>query len=747
MTAMGLRLAALTVTAIVNLLLAAVVFKNNSRSATNKIFGGLAIITSLWLVDIYFSVDPSLFSHEILWVRMSIFLAVLQIALFFLLAHTLPSTTVNLSRTKLRLLLLAVSLLMLDALSPYLFTKTQIIDKTIQATAGPGMVPFVLFALAFCVLALWTLFRKLRKSVGYIKEQYRFIFLGILIMLGLLFATVLVPVAIFKNSLFVPLVPLYTIIFLGSTTYAIVAQKLFDIRAAVAKSVGYLLIIGSMSFVYAIGLFGVINVLFKGASHETLRQVLSILLLTPLAVSFQYIKRFFDRVTNRLFYRESYDFQEVLDRTGNIVVANIELNNILNSTRSVLSEALKSSFIEFVLMREGKAYFETRHHLEPYLKNLEQQITEQRRELIVTDEMHEQNRLREPLREAQVALSLRLRTQKQIVGYVLIGEKRNGEGYAYIDRRLLSIVANELAIAIQNALRFEEIQNFNLTLQGKVDEATHKLRKANERLKALDETKDDFISMASHQLRTPLTSVKGFVSLVLDGDAGGITKTQRKLLGQAFSGAQRMVDLISDLLNVSRLKTGKFIIEPVATDLSKTVDEEMGRLQEIAASRNLTLTYKKPEHFPTLMVDELKTRQVIMNFIDNAIWYTPAGGHVTVNLVDQADAVELMVVDDGIGVPEAEKKHLFTKFYRAPNAQKARPDGTGIGLYLAKEVVSAQGGELIFKSQEGKGSTFGFRLEKAKLPVASSKPARSNTVIAVAAATKKPEPELAEQKV
>jgi signal transduction histidine kinase len=263
-------------------------------------------------------------------------------------------------------------------------------------------------------------------------------------------------------------------------------------------------------------------------------------------------------------------------------------------------------------------------------------------------------------------------------------------------------------------LRFEEIEQFNLTLQQKIEDATKKLRRTNEKLRQLDETKDDFISMASHQLRTPLTSVKGYVSMVIDGDAGPLTPLQKKLLNQSFISAQRMVYLISDLLNVSRLRTGKFVIEPVPTNLANIVSEEVKQLVETAKGRNLELTYHKPDHFPSLMLDETKTRQVIMNFVDNAIYYTPSGGHITINLVDKPQAIELTVVDDGIGVPKVEQHHLFSKFYRANNAKRARPDGTGLGLFMAKKVVIAQGGAIIFKSQEGKGSMFGFTFAKTK---------------------------------
>ena len=178
-----------------------------------------------------------------------------------------------------------------------------------------------------------------------------------------------------------------------------------------------------------------------------------------------------------------------------------------------------------------------------------------------------------------------------------------------------------------------------------------------------------------------------------------------------------MVYLISDLLNVSRLKTGKFAIEPKVVNLVDLINEEMIQLLETSKSKDVTLNYLKPTHFPDLYLDEIKTRQVVMNFIDNAIHYTPPGGKVDIILEETPQTIEFRVVDNGIGVPKSEVHHLFTKFYRASNARKTRPDGTGLGLFMAKKVIIAEGGSVLFESKENEGSTFGFTFSKNKLEV------------------------------
>ena len=292
----------------------------------------------------------------------------------------------------------------------------------------------------------------------------------------------------------------------------------------------------------------------------------------------------------------------------------------------------------------------------------------------------------------------------RIVGLLVMGLGVPPDSINVHQTELFGRISEAVGLALDNKMLFEDNQRM-----------LRQVQRSNSKLKTLDETKDEFISMASHQLRTPLTSVKGYLSMVLEGDAGDISPMQRKLLDQAFVSSQRMVYLIADLLNLSRLKTGKFIIDPVPTNLAQVIEDEVGQLKETAAARNLTLEYKKPTNFPTFMLDETKIRQVMMNFMDNAIYYTPAGGAITVNLVDTGKTIEFTVVDNGIGITKREQPHLFTKFFRAGNAKKARPDGTGLGLFMVKKVIVAQGGSIIFKSQEGKGSTFGFAFEKAKL--------------------------------
>ena len=311
----------------------------------------------------------------------------------------------------------------------------------------------------------------------------------------------------------------------------------------------------------------------------------------------------------------------------------------------------------------------------------------------------------EEAEEAQERLSLTsfficpLQARNQVIGAMVLGSPQGVEELGFYQKSLLEQLTIAVGIATDNALLYAETQ----------EAATH-LRAVNRHLRDLDKIKDEFISVASHQLRTPLASIKGYVSMLLEGDGGPLTPIQREFLAYAFGSSQRMVSLISDLLNLSRIAAGKFAVERVPVNLEKLVNEEVQQQQPQAHVRKLKLAYTPPtEPLPMINLDESKTREVVMNFIDNAIYYTKSGS-VQVKLSRQGDRAELRVEDTGIGVPRAARTQLFSKFFRAPNAQAMRPDGTGLGLFLAKRVVEDQGGTIIFESVEDKGSCFGFSM-------------------------------------
>lgn len=509
-------------------------------------------------------------------------------------------------------------------------------------------------------------------------------------------------------------------------SYAIVRHRLFDIRMAAVRTLAYVFSLTTLAGIYSLFVFGLANTLL-GAHESLVLQIFYLVVALLLALTFAPLKAFFDKITRSVFYQDAYEPQRVLDIIGNILVSTVNIDALGKNTVDTLAQALKSQYIAILLSGSGTSRsIVSGEALQFKEDEMVMGFSSHKEKVIVRDEIAATGKLSKIMRDSNSAVAARLETHGDFMGYIVFGVKNSGRPYTRSDIDLIHIVADELALGIQNALRFEEIRQFNDTLQLRIEDATKELRKTNEQLQKLDTAKDEFVSMASHQLRTPLTSVKGYISMVLEGDAGKITPMQRQLLDEAFTSSERMVHLIGDFLNVSRLQTGKFMLEEKPVDLAKLVAQEIDSLQTTIDAHGLKLHYRQPAHFPILMIDEGKIRQVLMNFIDNAIFYSQEGTTINVKLSIEEGLAVVRVVDTGIGVPKSEQAHLFTKFFRASNARKQRPDGTGVGLFLAKKVITQHGGTMLFESEEGKGSTFGFRLPIKKLQ-ATEKQIQSST--------------------
>ncbi|HEU4831005.1 MAG TPA: ATP-binding protein [Candidatus Saccharimonadales bacterium] len=563
-----------------------------------------------------------------------------------------------------------------------------------------------------------------RRRVRYVsRQQVSVVLLGMAIssIAGAFFNLILPLVGEYR---FVQLGPASAVLFVSVVAYVIVRHKLFDVRLAIVRSIVYFLILTTLTGLY-FGLAYIITSVLHISLLSPEQMVINVVIALVMALSFQPIKRFFDRLTNRLFYRDNYSIDDFIRKLSRTLTSTTDLRSLLQRAAQEVAATLKAEQAFFHIYLPDNRYMSAgteRHKRLPKTdtNELDMFIETYGDEIIVTDLLPATGgSVRRLLMSYRIALVLPLRQGDDRVGYLFLGDKKSA-GYAQRDIQALITIRDELMIATQNALSVQEVRDLNATLQQRIDEATKELRASNTQLQRLDEAKDEFVSMASHQLRTPLTSVKGYISMVLDGDVGKISDDQKHLLSEAFTSSERMVHLINDFLNVSRLQTGKFVIDARPTNLSKVVEQELDGLESSARSRDLTFAFTPPKDFPKLNIDESKVRQVVMNFADNALYYSPENTTISVSLLIEGDDILFTVKDKGIGVPANEQARLFSKFYRASNARKQRPDGTGVGLFLAKKVITAHGGSVIFESKEGKGSTFGFRLPLARLRSASN---------------------------
>lgn len=234
-------------------------------------------------------------------------------------------------------------------------------------------------------------------------------------------------------------------------------------------------------------------------------------------------------------------------------------------------------------------------------------------------------------------------------------------------------------------------------------------------IKRLERIKTEFVSVASHQLRTPLTAMNWYIEMMLSGDAGPLSEKQKDYLEEVYRGSNRMVGLVNDLLNISRLESGRLRIEPKPTDLTKLIKSIIKEVEPLTRAKNCDIFFDESPGVKVVPIDESLMRQVIHNLVTNALKYVDGkkrNCYHEIKISETSAAYVVSVVDNGIGIPVAVQPRIFEKFVRADNAIKVDAEGSGLGLYIAKMIMDASGGKIDFESKEGVGTKFILTIPK-----------------------------------
>lgn len=277
----------------------------------------------------------------------------------------------------------------------------------------------------------------------------------------------------------------------------------------------------------------------------------------------------------------------------------------------------------------------------------------------------------------------------------LLGEKIKG-----IFRKELSIMENLTLEVSTIPLMIEEETIGNLVILHDIT-----------RERAIEVMKTEFVSLAAHQLRTPLSAIKWTLRLLLDGDLGKITQEQQEFIQKTYLSNERMISLINALLDVTRIEQGRYLYKPVFAQIENIIQFVINSCKEEIKKRKIKFQFRKPqEKLPEVKVDVEKMRLAIQNLLDNALRYTKPEGEVTIILKHGKKEIEIQIQDTGVGIPKAQQKRVFTKFFRGANVIRMETEGTGLGLFIAQNIIEAHGGKIWFESEEDRGTTFHFTL-------------------------------------
>lgn len=700
-----------------NLIFGLVVFFRNPKNITNRFFALFTLPLAGWLMTLFILANSSSYQLVSLSARLnSAFLILIGYALFYF-AYYFPKKTFKLtSLLNVAFTLETFGLILLSLLTLEITEVGLVVGE--RLTAYGRLYPlFVIHFLIYSGSALLILLSKREKFKGFPRAQIDCLLFGFsgALSFGMLMH-ILLPWLLGMHNLQL-LRPLSTLFLLGFTAYGMIKFRLMDIRLMVTRTVAYFLLILFIGFLVASGLYA-FSVLVIGQSIEKSQIYISILLVLFILFAFPTFNRFFEKITDRLFYKGRYETATLLRKLSLITASTLSLDDLIKSVLTELKQNIKvtagsvllikdSQVLGVKTIQEKQSFFQNKKEMAEFLKTIKNE-----NKILVFDELGE-GEIKKVFRKFGVRVSIPLQVRGEKVGFLLLGEKASGEIFSAQDIAVFEILGPELAVAVQNALAYEEIRRFNITLREEIKKATRELRRANERLKGLDRLKDEFLSVATHELRTPMTAVKGYIDMILSGDTGRINQKTKEFLSEAYEVTDRLAKLVNDMLDVSLIEQKRLTLEIKEIDLSDQVKKIVGQLAPLAKEKGLSLTYKPPKKPLFVKADSAKVSQILHNLIGNAIKFTKEGG-VTITHEESDDYIVTRIKDTGVGISKADKDKLFHKFTRIDEGRKREQGGTGLGLYISKGLVENMGGEIWVQSKLNKGSTFIFSLPKAK---------------------------------
>jgi len=654
-----------------------IIYLKNPKQLANKTFGLMTFALAIWAFGYGFWLSTQDKESALFWTRI-LSIGSTFIPIFFL--HWIFAL-LNLQKKK-ELILIFGYILTLIFLS-FVFTPLYVKDVVPQLSfpwwPEPGIVYnfyLILGYLGIVGYGGYELIKIYRETRGYLREQIKYILLAMIVGFGggatnfpLWYGIPLPPYGNF-------LVFLYPFIL----SYAILKYRLMDIRFVLGRGAVY-----ALSLITIIGLAFLLMFLGNQFLSAVPFNITGPLILIISILLFQPIFRFFEKLASQYFYYTFYSYQTVLTDLGRGLTRFLGLDQLSSLIVNTLMNTMKLDRTVVLLREPGDGEYIIQKNigfkeengislvkdnfLTTWLERTQNPLVYEELSLIIRDTTEKEarerlERLQGNMKRIEAALCLPLFIEEKIVGMIVLGNKLSGEPYSTQDIELLTNLANQASIALQNARLYSEVKGFSKKLEREVEKATKELKEAYEKLKNLDRAKSEFISIASHQLRTPLAAIKGYISMFLEGTYGKLSEKIKEPMENVYKSNERLIKLVNDLLNVSRIETGKIKLELQKTSIEDVISNIINELKIEAEKKNIYLKWQEPKKpLPEILVDRDKIRQVILNLIDNAIRYTNKGG---IRIIYQTanKKCQIIIADTGEGMTREEILHLFESFSR-----------------------------------------------------------------------------------
>ena len=581
--------------------------------------------------------------------------------------------------------------------SSLVISAVAITNNAVVITPGPLYFVYIVLLLALSALAVYLLYRQYVHASLIARNQIRYVAFGIgASAFGGIILNAILP--IFYPTVGGPKVNfVLTICFTLFVGYGLIRNRFIDIHTIGAKLITYF-----SSLVLLIMVISLSKVALDSQVSDSSAIVNSIIIVAAaLTLIIEPVKHWLEIRINKLVRRHWYEPENLFRNGAEIIAAEQRLEPLLQAVLELLCSELGVTGGAIILIENGhprvaQRYGNAGDFTMGYGELMEMQS---HNHIMLADDLPSGSLQRNAMENHRLRMVAQLASGGILIGFLVMSTKQSGDIFTQQDVRVLKTMSNQLAVAIVRSQSFEKISQFNSTLEKKVEEATHELRKAHDKLAADDKLKTEFIMLTSHNLRTPLAIINGYTDMI--GETP-LNEQQRKYFDGILTSQTKLKRLVDDLLTIATLEGGQeFVHKPVtAVDVLEPLVDQMKSQME---NSELQLSVILDVGDAKLNANLLRLKAAFWNLLDNAFKFTKQGSiNFEARIVE--GKLQVTIKDSGIGIPSEELPTIFNKFHRASSTLQYDFDGEGIGLYLSKLIIDEHSGTIQVTSEADHGT-------------------------------------------
>ncbi len=713
---MNINFIVLIITSCINLFLLFIIVINK-KSEINKTVNWSFILSIIfliiWTLFNYLADSSTDAETALLWTRLTFPAAFLMSWFVMIFSYEFPRTQHPFKKRIIIYLLYLFFLLLFSLIS-----LTNFVINDVNLEHGRGVSGIILGRYYFIIMlaivlmfinVFYIYYKKYKTLKGIEKIQIIYVIWGwFLFLLGAIITNLILPYFT-HDANWSKFGPLFSVLMVAFTVYAIIKHHLFDIRIIIQRSLIYTITFSLVISFYLV-LISILGYFFQQSTDATVLISAGLTILLGI-YGVQHIERFFQRVTDRIFFKDKYDYQEAIYELSQILNKNIELKVLSQEIIKKLKEIMKVNKAEIYLLEHNVIINEHSVFRKPIVKLSKKDleiISEFKESIALSSEIpylikeFKDEKIKYLLKLAlkyaqknKIAIFSAIRLENRFIGTIMLGEKRSGDIFNSDDFNLLKTFSAQAAIALAKAQLYAKVKNYSRDLERRVKQRTAKIRGLQE------EQKQMMLEMA-HNLQTPLTIIKGELELLKRDipDNKNLYRFERSI--------DKISKFIYDILRLAKLESIENDFEKDSINLSELVNELVEYFEVVTEEKGIKII-KDIEPDIYVLGQKEKIEEMITNIVGNATKYIDEEKEehkIIIKLYKKRKKAILTIEDNGIGINEKDLPNLFTKFYRSKDARHSEIKGTGLGLVVSKKIAEIHGGDIRVESKVGVGTKF-----------------------------------------